>query len=90
MPKLGHQEAAAEMKKPLLIGMLKPAKRIKAMVLEVMQEFNEKKLPGRLFTITRQGNGGQQALTIAQPDLVPLVHKAITVELSSFHYADFA
>ena len=57
------------------------AKRIKAMVLEVMQEFDEKKLPGRLFTISRQGNGGVQALTIAQPDLIPLEFKRVTVEL---------
>lgn len=57
------------------------AKRIKAMVLEVMQEFDEKKLPGRLFAITRQGNGGLQALTIAQPDLVPLGMKRVTIDL---------
>ncbi len=57
------------------------AKRIKAMVLEVMQEFNEKKLPGRLFTITRQGNGGVQALTIAQPDLVPDQRRKVTVTM---------
>lgn len=57
-------------------------KRIKAMVLEVMQEFDEKKLPGRLFTIMRQGNGGVQALTIAQPDLVPNIFKTITVTMA--------
>lgn len=66
------------------------AKRIKAMVLEVMQEFGEKKLPGRLFTITRQGNGGVQALTIAQPDLVPLQAKCITIELSAWVWEAFA
>lgn len=59
------------------------AKRIKAMVLEVMQEFGEKKLPGRLFTITRQGNGGQQALTIAQPDLVPEAFERVTIKCSA-------
>lgn len=58
------------------------AKRIKSMVLEVMQEFGEKKLPGRLFTITRQGNGGVQALTIAQPDLIPFTHKRVIVKCS--------
>lgn len=57
------------------------AKRIKAMVLEVMQEFGEKKLPGRLFTITRQGNGGQQALTIAQPDLITDLYRTVTVTI---------
>lgn len=56
-------------------------KRIKQMVLEVMQEFGEKKLPGRLFTITRQGNGGVQALTIAQPDLVPDHLRTVTVRM---------
>lgn len=66
------------------------AKRIKAMVLEVMQEFGEKKLPGRLFTITRQGNGGVHALTIAQPDLVPLEMKRCTVELVATAAQDFA
>lgn len=55
--------------------------RIKAMVLEVMQEFGEKKLPGRLFTITRQGNGGVQALNIAQPDLVPERYIGVNVTL---------
>lgn len=59
------------------------AKRIKQMVLEVMQEFGEKKLPGRLFTISRQGNGGVQPLTIAQPDLVPLDKQRIKVEISA-------
>lgn len=66
------------------------AKRIKAMVLDVMQEFGEKKLPGRLFTITRQGNGGMRALTIAQPDLVPLELKRVTVDLRADLAADFA
>jgi hypothetical protein len=66
------------------------AKRIKAMVLEVMQEFGEKKLPGRLFTISRQGNGGQQALTIVQPDLVPLEFKRVTVELRADVCRQFA
>ncbi len=56
------------------------AKRIKQMVLEVMQEFGEKKLPGRLFTISRQGNGGVQPLTIAQPDIVPLHMQRVTIE----------
>ncbi len=58
------------------------AKRIKQMVLEVMQQFGEKKLPGRLFTISRQGNGGVQALTIVQPDLVPDPFKTATVRMS--------
>lgn len=66
------------------------AKRIKSMVLEVMQEFGEKKIPGRLFTISRQGNGGLQALTIAQPDLVPLELKRVTVELRASVAGDFA
>jgi Siphovirus Gp157 len=57
------------------------AKRIKAVVLEVMQEFNEKKFSGRLFTISRQGNGGVQALTIAQPDLVPDHLRTVTVRI---------
>jgi hypothetical protein len=65
-------------------------KRIKQMVLEVMQEFGEKKLPGRLFTISRQGNGGVQPLTIAQPDLVPLEMKRVTVELKATVVEDFA
>lgn len=58
------------------------AKRIKAMVLEVMQEFGEKKLPGRLFTITRQGNGGLSPLLIAQPDLIPDRLKMVMVKMS--------
>jgi hypothetical protein len=66
------------------------AKRIKAMVLEVMQEFGEKKLSGRLFTISRQGNGGVQALTIAQPDLVPLEMKRCTIELLASAIEDFS
>ena len=65
------------------------AKRIKQMVLEVMQEFGEKKLLGRLFTITRQGNGGVQALTIAQPDLVPLDMQCVTIELAADELEDF-
>jgi hypothetical protein len=66
------------------------AKRIKAMVLEVMQEFDEKKLPGRLFTITRQVNGGVQPLTISQPDLVPLSCKRVTVSIRGESVSDFA
>ena len=66
------------------------AKRIKSMVLEVMQEFDEKKLPGRLFTITRQGNGGVQPLTISQPDLVPLSCKRVTVSIRGESVSDFA
>ncbi len=66
------------------------AKRIKQMVLEVMQEFGEKKLPGRLFTISRQGNGGVKTLTIAQPDLVPLTFQIFTVEIGAEVFNDFA
>lgn len=66
------------------------AKRIKAMVLEVMQEFGEKKLPGRLFSISRQGNGGVQALTIVQPDLVPMSFQRITVEIGADVFRDFS
>lgn len=64
------------------------AKRIKEMVLQVMQEFGEKKLPGRLFTITRQGNGGVQALTIAQPDLVPDAFKRVLVSMPLIFWAE--
>lgn len=60
--------------------------RIKEMVLEVMQQFGEKKLPGRLFTITRQGNGGQQALTISQPDLVPDAFKRVLVSMPLMYW----
>lgn len=58
------------------------AKRIKAMVLQVMQEFDEKKLPGKLFTITRQANGGVAPLVIAQPDLVPDRFQIVSVRMS--------
>lgn len=55
--------------------------RIKAMVLNVMQEVGEKKFQGRLYTLARHGNGGVRALTVAQPDLVPLERKCCTIEL---------
>lgn len=58
------------------------AKRIKAMVLQVMQEFNEKKLPGKLFTITRQANGGVAPLAIAQPDLIPDRFQFVSIRMS--------
>lgn len=66
------------------------ANRIKAMVLEVMQEFGEKKLPGRLFIITRQGNGGVQALKIGDRALIPLELQRCTVELVASAAHDFA
>ncbi len=56
--------------------------RIKATVLQVLQEFGEKKLAGRLFTISRQGNGGVAPLVIAQPDLVPKELQRVTVTCS--------
>lgn len=55
--------------------------RIKQTALMVMQEFGDKKLEGRLYTLVRQGNGGMRALTIAQPDLVPEPYKTVTLRL---------
>lgn len=58
------------------------AKDIRAMVLEVMQEFNQKKFPGNMYTIARQGNGGMQALTVKQPELLPDSFQMVNVRMS--------
>jgi hypothetical protein len=50
--------------------------------LEVLQQSGSKREEGKLFKLTRQGNGGAQALTIAQPDLVPDKFKRVRVVLS--------
>jgi hypothetical protein len=56
--------------------------RIKELVLAVMEQFGEKKLRGNARTLSAVGNGGVQALTIGQPDLVPLALRRVKVELS--------
>ncbi len=58
------------------------AKRIKEMVLLVMDEFDTKILEGTIHDLKAQGSGGLQALTIAQPDMVPLELKRVTVTIA--------
>ncbi len=66
------------------------AKRIKEMVLLVMDEFGTKILEGAIHDLKAQGNGGVQKLTIAQPDMVPIDLKRFTAEISSDVAGDFA
>lgn len=53
-------------------------KRIKELVLLVMDEFGEKKLRGAMHDLSSVGNGGVQALTIAQPDIIPDSFRTVT------------
>lgn len=57
-------------------------KRIKELVLLVMDEFGEKRLRGEKRDLLAKGNGGVQALTISQPDLVPAAYKNHLVSLT--------
>lgn len=80
----------ADRLKMLAAGEEATAKRIKDMVLLVMDEFGVAKLEGAIHDLKAQGNGGLQALTIAQPDMVPLDLKRVTVELRADSAKDFA
>lgn len=57
------------------------AKRIKEMVLLVMGEFGTKILEGAAHDLKSQGNGGVQALTISQPDMVPEHLRTVTLRM---------
>lgn len=84
-----HAQEASRLKM-LADGEEATIKRIKEMVLLVMDKFGVPKLEGALHDLKAQGNGGVQALTIAQPDMVPLEFKRVTVELRADCAADFA
>lgn len=56
--------------------------RIKELVLIVMDEFGEKRMRGAIRDLLAKGNGGVQALTIAQPDMVPLGFKSHTLKVT--------
>jgi len=60
--------------------------RIKAVVLQVMRDCDVKKLEGKIGTLKRQGNGGVQAVDIAQPELVPPNMRWYTVRMGGIAY----
>ncbi len=45
--------------------------RLKALCVDVMQEFKAKRLDGNTGSLLLRGNGGKQPVTIANPELVP-------------------
>lgn len=57
-------------------------KRIKELVLSILDEFGEKRFRGKVHDLVSKGNGGVQALTIAQPDLVPDQFRMVNVKMS--------
>lgn len=75
-----HSQEADRLKM-LAAGEEATAKRIKEMVLLVMDEFGVAKLEGALHDLKAQGNGGVPALTIAQPDLVPEGYKTVSFQI---------
>lgn len=75
-----HAQEASRLKM-LADGEEATIKRIKEMVLLVMDEFMVPKLEGALHDLKAQGNGGVQALTIAQPDMVPDHLRTVTLRM---------
>lgn len=82
-----HAQEASRLKM-LADGEEATIKRIKEMVLLVMDEFGVPKLEGALHDLKAQGNGGVQALTIAQPDMVPDAYKVITATFPLLAWRD--
>lgn len=76
-----HAQEASRLKM-LADGEEATIKRIKEMVLLVMDEFGVPKLEGALHDLKSQGNGGVQAITITQQDLVPSAMKMTSVKMS--------
>lgn len=79
-----HAQEASRLKM-LADGEEATIKRIKEMVLLVMDEFGVPKLEGALHDLKAQGNGGVQGLTIAQPDMVPEGYKTVSFQIPLSH-----
>ncbi len=56
--------------------------RVKAMVLQIMRDVDKKKIQGDTYTLSRVGNGGVQAVEVAQQDLVPEKFRTVTVRMA--------
>lgn len=57
------------------------AQRVRELVLEIMRHVDKKLIEGATYKLRRQGNGGQQAVEVAQPDLVPDDFRRVTVTM---------
>lgn len=57
--------------------------RLADYVLALMEERGAKKLEGARYKLTAAGNGGVAPLEIAQPDLVPLELKSVTLRVDA-------
>ena len=51
--------------------------RIKAIVLQVMRDYDVRKLEGRIGTLRRQASGGVQGVDIRQPELLPEEYRKV-------------
>jgi hypothetical protein len=61
--------------------MIRQEDRVKALVLQVMQDCDVRKLEGKIGTLRRVGNGGVQPVEVTQPELLPADVQRITVTL---------
>jgi hypothetical protein len=62
--------------------MIRQEDRVKALVLQVMQDCDVKKLEGKIGTLRRVGNGGVQPVEVTSPNIIPKKFKRITVTMN--------
>ncbi len=63
--------------------------RLKALCVDVMQEFQAKRLDGNTGSLLLKGNGGKQPVTISNPELVPAEFCTLNISVNKATWAAF-